>query len=228
MKKLILPVLIVLILATSVFAQKGAKPWSEWSKDEVDKVLDKSAWGHVLTNTDTSEMTVTFGQASPIDGAKNQALSWSYRIRFFSAKPIREAFARKVMLANPGLKPQQLERFISGDYSESIVIAVTFESSDRRYLAAREEAFKLGTTEQLRNKVYLELKDGRRVELAEYAPPSDDGTGAKFVFPRLIEGKPFVADEKDVIRFQADFPNGVSFGYRFKVADMVYDGKLEY
>jgi hypothetical protein len=173
-------------------------------------------------------MTVTFGQANLGDGAKNQAVSWNYRIRFFSAKPVREALARKVMLANPSIKPQQLDRFINSDYSESIVIAVTFDSTDRRYLAEREKAFNLGTTEQLKNTVYLELKDGKRIPLAEYAPPSQDGTGAKFVFPRSIDDKPFVPDEKEIIRFVANFPNGVSFGYRFKVAEMMYDGKLEY
>jgi hypothetical protein len=228
MKKFLFPILVFALLATAGLAQKSAKPWSEWSKDEVDKMLDKSPWGHVLTNTDTSEMTVTFGQANLGDGAKNQAVSWNYRIRFFSAKPIREALARKVMLANPSIKPQQLDRFINSDYSESIVIAVTFDSTDRRYLAEREKAFNLGTTEQLKNTVYLELKDGKRIPLAEYAPPSQDGTGAKFVFPRSIDDKPFVPDEKEIIRFVANFPNGVSFGYRFKVAEMMYDGKLEY
>jgi hypothetical protein len=228
MKKYLLPILFFALFASASLAQKPSKPWSEWTKDEVDKMLDKSAWGHVLTNTDTSEMTVTFGQASMTDGAKNQAISWNYRIRFFSAKPIREAFARKVMLANPALKPQQLDRFINSDYSESIVIAVTFDSPDRRFTALREEAFNLGTTEKLASSVYLELKDGRRVELAEYSPPSKDGTGAKFVFPRTVNGKPFVSDEKDIIRFAADFKNGVTFEYRFKLADMMYDGKLEY
>jgi hypothetical protein len=87
MKKFLFPILVFVLLVSAGLAQKSAKPWSEWSKDEVDKMLDKSPWGHVLTNTDTSEMTVTFGQASLGDGAKNQAVSWNYRIRFFSAKP---------------------------------------------------------------------------------------------------------------------------------------------
>jgi hypothetical protein len=228
MKKFLFPILVFILLVSTGLAQKSAKPWSEWSKDEVDKMLDNSPWGHVLTNTDTSEMTVTFGASGGTFGSRNQALSWNYRIRFFSAKPIREAFARKVMLANPALKPQQLDRFINSDYSESIVIAVTFDSPDRRYVALREEAFGLGTTEKLANSVYLEMKDGRRIGLAEYAPPSQDGTGAKFVFPKMVDGKPFVKDDKEIIRFVADFKNGVAFEYRFKVADMMYDGKLEY
>jgi hypothetical protein len=227
MKRISVLTLFLSLLITTASAQKSSKPWSDWSKDEVDKMLDKSPWGRVLTNTDTSEMTVTFGQSGD-GGARNQAVSWNYRIRFFSAKPIREAFARRVMMANPAIKPQQLDRFINSDYSESIVIAVTFDSPDRRYVALREEAFGLGTTEKLQNSVYLELKDGRRIGLAEYAPPSQDGTGAKFVFPKMIDGKPFIPDDKEILRFVADFKNGVAFGYRFKVADMMYDGKLEF
>src|SRR5262249_20028095 len=134
---------LILVAAFSVLssAQKEQKPWTEWTKDDVDKMLNKSPWGHTLTNTDTSEMTATLGVSNGGQGANNQAISWNYHIMFFSAKPIRQAFARRVLLTNPNLKPAQLQNFVDGDYSESIVVAVTFEGTDRRYLAEREKAF---------------------------------------------------------------------------------------
>ena len=232
MKRSITISICLLLLAVSCLAQKekdAAKPWPEWSKEDVDKMLNKSPWGHVITNTDTSEMTATLGVSRGDQGSNNQAISWNYRVRFFSAKPIREAFARKLLLDNPALKPQQLENFVNGDYSDSIVVAVVYEATDRRYLAEREKAFNFATTEQLASTVFLELKNGKLIPLTEYAPPTKDGTGAKFVFPRTINGTPYITDEKDVIRFVANMANtGIGFEYRFKLADMTYDGKLEY
>jgi hypothetical protein len=220
-------VLILTLFLSSTFsvAQKQPKPWTEWTKDDVEKMLDKSAWGHVVTGTDTTTMTVRMGEPSG-----NDQTTWNYRIRFFSARPIREAFARKVLLDNPKLQPSQLERFVNSDYSDSIVIAVSFDSTDRRYLSQIEEGFNSATTEILRKggQSYIELKDGRYVNLIQYEPPSKDGTGAKFVFPRELDGKPLAADEKDVLRFVAIMGNGISVSYKFKVADMMYNGKLEY
>lgn len=227
-KRILIVVLPLLVLAIGISAQKALKPWTEWNKDDVDRMLNKSAWGHVITNTDTSEMTATLGVSRGGQGANNQAISWNYRVRFFSAKPIREAFARKLLLDNSSLKPEQLERFVNGDYSESIVIAVVYDATDRRYLAEREKAFNGATTDLLANTVYLELKDGKHIPLAEYSRPTKDGTGAKFVFPRSANGTPYLTDEKGVIRFVANMGNGIEFEYRFKLADMVYDGKLEY
>ena len=232
MKRIFAVFICLLLFALTGLAQKdknAAKPWPEWTKDEVDKMLNKSPWGHVITNTDTSEMTATLGVSRGDQGSNNQAISWNYRVRFFSAKPIRQAFARKLLLDNPALKSQQLENFVNGDYSESIVLAVTYEATDRRYLAEREKAFNQATTEQLASTVYLELKNGKRIPLAEYSPPTKDGTGAKFVFPRTNNGLPYITDEKDVIRFVANMADtGIGFEYRFKLADMMYDGKLEY
>ena len=108
------------VLGLIVFAQVSAlgqtKSWSEWDKKAVDKMLNGSAWGQTQTETDTSEMTVTFGMSRQGDAAaNNQALSLNYRIRFFSARPIREAFARQVLLGNPNLKAAHLENFVNGD-----------------------------------------------------------------------------------------------------------------
>jgi hypothetical protein len=229
MKKLIIVFVFLMLFALTTFAQKDPKPWSEWTKDDITRMLDKSPWGHVITNTDASNLMVTMGVAQTDQGPTNQAISWNYRVRFFSAKPIRQAFARKLLLYNPSLKPQQLENFVNGDYSDSIVIAVVFDSTDRRYLAEREKAFNQSTTELLAKTVYLELKGGQRIPLAEYSPPTKDGTGAKFVFPRNINGKPYIADDKDVIRFVANMGDtGIGFDYRFKLSEMTYDGKLEY
>lgn len=40
----------------------------------------------------------------------------------------------------------------------------------------------------LKNNTYLSGKGGERVFIAQYLPPQKDNLGAKFVFPRLVNG----------------------------------------
>lgn len=227
MKKALFAFLLTALITCAGSAQT-AKPWSEWTKDEVDKMLNRSAWGHTVVNTDTSQMTVVFGQARTSQGATNQEMHTSYHIMFFSARPIREAFARRVMLNNPAIKANQLQNFVNGNYSDEIVVAVTYDSTDRRYLAPIEEAFNSATTGNLAGKVYLELKDGKHIMMSEYAPATTDGTGAKFVFPRYVGDQLFAAGDNDVLRFVAIMSSDVQMSWRFKLADMKYNGKIEY
>jgi len=123
MNRTIIILLLVVSTTAAAFSQNQTKSWADWSKEDVDKMLNKSAWGHAVVNTDASEMTVTFGVSQTDQGTRNQAISWNYRVRLFSAKPIRAAFAKKLLLENPSLKPAQLENFVNGDYSDTIVLA---------------------------------------------------------------------------------------------------------
>lgn len=248
MKKVLCSCMLLVLFASSIPAQK-TKPWSEWSKKEVEKMLNESAWGQSQVDTDTSEMTFSStgdpnrgpGAAATRDdtsansaerlgsGAKNQAISLTYRVRFFSAKPIREAFARMITLSNPNVKATQLQNFVDGDYSEiGIVVAVTYESPDRRLLGPADQAFRSATADILKNKCYLERKDGKRIFLEGYEQAGTDGTGTKFIFPRTVDGQPFLTPESDMVRFVADFGKGVKVERRFKVSDMMYNGKMEY
>ena len=51
--------------------------------------------------------------------------------------------------------------------------------------------------------------------------------GAKFVFPRILEGKPFLDNSSGEVRVYIDLGK-TKLSRRFKVAEMTYDGKLEY
>jgi len=237
LKRLVLLVFAVCSLSIGAAAQK--KSWADWDKKDVDKMLNTSGWSHVQHDTDTSEMmyqptsSPTSGNDSrrssrAASGATNGVVDVTYGIRFFSARPIREAYARNILLANPNIKPAQLQNFVDGDYSQAIVVAVTYDSTDQRSLGPVREAFGSATSEKLKNTVYLERKDGKRIFLDEYALPEKDGTGAKFVFPRLNEGHPFFEGNDETLRFYADLGKGVVVTWKFKLADMMYNGKMEY
>jgi len=45
---------------------------------------------------------------------------------------------------------------------------------------------------------------------------------------RTLEGQPFLTTESDNVRFFAQLNEKMKLNVRYKVSDMMYDGKLEY
>ena len=89
------------------------------------------------------------------------------------------------------------------------------------------QAFSGANTEALQKNVYLERKDGKKLFLMDYRPPVQDGMGAKFVFKRVVDGQPFLT-ENDNVRFVAQMNERMKLDTRYKLSNMLYDGKLEY
>jgi hypothetical protein len=121
----------------------------------------------------------------------------------------------------------QLGPFVERDFSEYIVVTVTFDASDNRFSGPALQAFGSATTGTLKNQAYLERSDGKRLFVMDYKPPINDGLGAKFVFPRNVDGQPFLTEEGDV-RFFAQVNSKISINTKYKLKDMMYEGKLEY
>jgi len=230
--------LLAFVLVVGATAAQKEKPWTEWTKKDAQKILDDSAWGQTQIETDTSEMTWSTA-TRPITGpgALNQATSVSYFIRFVSAKPIRQAYARLAELDSANT-PQQLKAardFVDDARFEQIVsVSVDCTTKDGRFYGPAFQAFNSAITNTLRNNTYLELKGGKRIFLQEYQPPTAGGIGAIFNFPRLENGKPLLDAKSGEIRFYSLFPNKMTDGrplelnMRFKVDKMMYGGVLEY
>jgi len=235
MKKFAVVLLFILTLMPAAGAQKKIKPWTEWNEKDALKILDDSAWGQTQVDTDTSEMfyspTTQSGSGSSASrntqGALNQATSINYHIRFLSAKPIRQAVARLMEAKNPQLAGN-LRAFVERGFDEVVVVAVTFDSKDGRFSGRAMQAFNSANTGLLKNNTYLETKGGKRIFLENYQAPIKDDLGAKFVFKRLVDGEPFIRPDSGEVRFYSEIPPGIKLNMRFKIADMMYDGKLEY
>ncbi|HMJ25349.1 MAG TPA: hypothetical protein VK475_05950 [Pyrinomonadaceae bacterium] len=246
MRTILLACSILVLLAASVSAQK-TKPWTEWSAKDADKVLNDSGWGQTLTEGDnnsqpssTSAITQTTAArentvknasaAKNVEsGEKSDPMSVHYRVRLLSAKPIRAAFVRKIELQGaPPEKVAQLRTFVDRDFGDYIVVTITIDGTDvkRRGLATTE--ISAADAEALKTTTYLERKDGKRVSLMDYRAPTQDGLGAKFVFPRMIEGKPFIEADSGEVRFCTQTGKALKIARRFKVSEMMFDGKLEY
>ena len=217
--------------------------------------LNDSPWGKTQTETDTSEMFFSptrpgsgmpgGAQADPRAvreqqarnnertgrGALNQAISVNYRVRFFSARPIREAFAKLFVLNNPNASAELVDDwkgFIERDFGPFIVITVNYDSEDGRLLGPAIQAFASSTKDTLKNNTYLERNDGKRVFLIDYRPPSSDGVGAKFVFPRLVESGPFLSTTNTFVRFVSDLPGNIKLNVKYDLRNMIFNDRLMY
>jgi hypothetical protein len=163
-------------------------------------------------------------------GATNQSVNVKFHVRFLSARPIRQAFVRVMELQqkpNPQAS-ETLHRFAEVKWENSIIVAVTFESTDQRYSGTVMQAFNSAATGTLKNDTYLERNDGKRLFLEEYVPPGKDGFGARFIFFRELNGQPFITKDTGEVRFYAQYAKGPKIDRRFKVANMLYEGALEY
>jgi hypothetical protein len=235
------------MFACVALAQKQ-KPWTEWTKKDVEKFLNDSAWGQTQSeggsarSSSSSQSAITsttaarnedrsLSSAGRSESGETKPVSYvKYHVRFLSAKPIRAAFARMVLLSRPQADENlttQLQGFVDRDFSEYIVVSVGVEVGDQKMAGPLTAAFNSATTETLKENVYLERKDGKKLPLFEYRAPAEDGMGAKFVFKRVMDGQPFLS-ENDTVRFIAQFNEKMKVNTRYKLSDMLYDGKLEY
>jgi hypothetical protein len=237
---------ILILFVVSAAAQK-TKPWTEWSEKEAEKIMNDSAWGQTQTEGDTSsqpsstsaitsttaarrEDTNTKAAANVESGEKKDtAMSIHYRVRLLSAKPIRAAFVRMVELQGaPPERVAQLRTFVDRDFGDYIVVTITMDGNDRKRMGPVIQELSGADAIVLKTTTYLERKDGKRVSLMDYRAPIQDGLGAKFVFPRMLDGKPFIEANSGEVRFSTEVGKAVKISRRFKVSEMMYDGKLEY
>ncbi len=245
----------LLAFSFAVPAQQRSGTWMELPKKEAEQILNESPWAHTQIDTDVSEMfysptkagspsaarsSASVGQTGDQQsinnnrsdrGAVNQAVNIKYRICFLSARPVREAFAKMVLSSHHQADDQlvsRLQSFVERDFSPYIVVAVNVEANDQRFSGPIMQAINSANTGTLKNAAYLEREDGQRLFLISYIAPIQDGLGAKFIFPRTQKGEFFLTSKSDTVRFVAEFDGSFKLNMRFKVADMMFDDKLEY
>jgi len=235
--------LVLLLASFSVSAQKTTQ-WSEWSKKEAEKILNDSPWSQTQTETNTSEMfyspttdprlsgvrSTSNTESRISQGATNQSINVKYYIRFFSARPVRQALVRMMML-NQKFDAQttdKLRNFAEFKSTDSIILTVTFESNDQRFSGQAMQAFNSAVIGTLKNNTYLERNDGKRLFLEEYVPPGKDGFGSRFIFLRALDGKDFITGDAKEVRFYSEVSKDIKLDKRFKLSDMIYQGQLEY
>ena len=227
---------VLLVFSNPVSGQWNKKAYTEWSEKEAQKVLDNSPWGQTQVFSNTSRMFST-GPGRGVEGSAPQEGSadhLNFRIRFLSAKPVRQAFSRIIELGQNGeVNDQlaaQLKAFATGaGFPDYVVISVNVDSAAQKgQLQQATSLLVTRTTAELKNNTYLLTRGGERIFLQEFQPPKKDGLGAKFIFPRLVDGKAYITEESGEVKFYAELSKDYTLNMRFKVKDMMFDGKLEY
>jgi hypothetical protein len=212
-------------------AQWNKKPYTEWSEKEALKLLNESPWGQTQIFTNNSNTFGTGPGSSRASGDYNTYFL-NIRIRFLSAKPVRQAFSRLIAIKQKGeMNDQlaaQLKAFATQDLPDYIIIAVDVDSSEaKNEIREFRSLLDTRTTVDLKSDTYLSV-GGERVYVADYQPPKKDGLGAKFIFPRKVNGKPLVTPETQEILFYSELSPKYKLSMRYKVKELIYDGKLEY
>ncbi len=223
-----------LTLALLVTAAWGGpvrlESFAEWSLSEAIEILNSSAWARNETFT-----RVVSGVGSGVSGEKE--IYNTFFVRFLSARPIREAYTRvqQIQFGYDQLTEEEKRQFdeltragLELDVENWIVVAVSFRSNDPEEESQVRQFFESETTQTLRNRAFLSTEQFPQVELAAYFPPSEEGVGAKFVFPREVDGIPVVSPESEGVTFELLEVPGASPQLRatFLVKGMVLDGEL--
>jgi hypothetical protein len=238
MKSRAVTLLALLGFALAIYA--ADKPWTEWTKKDAEKILQDSNWSQTQTYTDISEPMYSSAQRPTGGmGALNMYTNLKYYISFLSAKPVRQAYLRLAELNPEQTTPADIEKMrqfvATKEFEKAIVIAVTYSSTDQRFLSSAFSTFSNGITSTLKSNCYLDVK-GKRVFLQEYVRPVvGQNLGAKFIFPRFVDDKPVIDDKTRDVRFYAEFPPPkdtsniqVKLDMRFTVAKFLYEGALEF
>jgi len=229
---------IALILALILFVSplSGAKDFWEqsyekWSRAQVVSMLNHSPWAQ-----DQNVRVPIQGINSGINGEKEWTLN--VMVRFFSALPIRQSYVRMAELMNnyDEMAPDQKQAFAARfsrplkiDVSNRVIVAVEVGSNVAETDRDLKRFFATASADTLKQDVYLITPNQGRLQISEYFPPSNDGTGAKFIFPRQVNGKSIVdpGDKKITLELYVP-PVNQKVRIDFNVPEMSYQGELSY
>ena len=136
-----------------------------------------------------------------------------FTARLFSAQPIRDVYVRMLQIMNhyDGLPPdkqhafdQELDRFLHADFSQQVVIALSYHCNDPVAQLNLDKWFNTQTTDTLKQNAYLFSPIAGQLELLKYFP-NQGALGAEFVFPRIFKGEPILQAGAGKMRFQLSY-----------------------
>ncbi len=197
---------ILLAGASMLFAQgPKSEDFGRLSLQEAVALLTRSPWARQETYT-----RILGGIGSGLSGEKE--IYSTFFVRFLSARPIREAYARvrQIQANYDKLPPEEklrldraLEPGLTLDVSRWIVLTVGFRSNDPSVELRVRQFLEVQTTESMRLRAYLSTVRFPQLKLAAYFPPHEDEVGAKFVFPRSVGGVPVISGEDAAVSVRA-------------------------
>ncbi|RPJ56368.1 MAG: hypothetical protein EHM23_23760 [Acidobacteria bacterium] len=217
--------LIFFVLALFPESAVWEKDFHSWSLEEALSILNDSPWAREQTAT-----RVVGGIGSGIAGEKE--IYERFYVRLLSARPIREAYARadRLISNTESVDPtaaKSAKDSLDLDTSDWIVVAVAFRSNDMSREQEVKRELQTQTTETMKTRAYLSTARFPQVRIMAFFPALEDGVGAKFVFPRKINGEAVVTAGDQNLIFELEMPGDMpDVRTTFKVREMMVKGEL--
>lgn len=237
---LVLPVILLTgaTLCAQPFWQK--KKYSNWSKDEVKKMLEDSPWsGSYAFNA----MALEILQQSNPDSRARESRPWiRYNVQFHSALPIRQAMVRQEQIA---LKYDQLSaekqqifdqdsaKFLNATFADVVRVHVQYSSNIPDLDRELARHWQTNSPTELQKDIYLVTSNGQRVSPLRFAVAKGGERSFDLVFPRRVDGKPLLDPSDGTLSLEFPHPRiGQMQGGRvlveFKASKMMVDGQPAY
>ncbi len=222
-------VFLSILALLAIPALVASDSYQNWTLSEALKLLNDSSWAQQETYTQ-----VIGGIGSGLQGEKE--IYNTFFVRFLSAAPIRQAYARikQIHVGYDTLKEAEREKIneqiklgLELDVSQWIIVAVTFRSNNLSQQSRVDQFFQSQTLETLRTRVFLSTDNFPKLHPLAYYPPKEESVGAKFVFPRKIDNISVITPDDEMVVFELDVI-GMEHDLRaiFSVQEMIVDGVL--
>ncbi len=216
-----------------------AKPFTEWSVKEVEKLLRNSPWSKPITiNTGMmgwggggsgggrgmprgGAVAIEDGEVGGGTGGRSGGEGGSGArsidvVATWYSKPVRQAMARSLTLRHPEAPKEQLDKLLNypdTPYFDVLVIGWTGSRGDQET-----------EIRKLREETCLEKKNKEKIGVADMILPQGRGQPLVLLFPKQIDGRPTVTlEDKEVTLRTRVGQNAIRA--RFRLADMVVNGE---
>jgi hypothetical protein len=181
-------------------------------------MVTKSPWAfqYVHTNFDRPATNISAGPGTVTEGEVNARLEpqsgeRESRILFqfvlVSAKPIRMARARLMLLQSPNMTAQA-EQFVNQPVGNEIPIQVQYASRPPGISAIHDiqNYFRRATINDFQSNTFLTSSDSKEpIHISRYEPPTEKSPFGLFVFPRFDpSGKPYFTGKEKSITLRSD------------------------
>jgi hypothetical protein len=247
-------VIVVIITGTglSLRAQVGLpeKPFNQWSKDEVKKILTDSIWAKTQTVRlqRRSQVRSIAGQteSETLSGkgeltSAEDPLEYKFTLRLHSALPIRQALLRQEQLKWNYEKRSLAERkAFDAEGSKALldcpvcadfyVLSVGFGSENSSGNDLIHQWFGSATLPLIKDYITLANDRGERRALMDFIPPKKSGDDVFFIFPRRDERGQLLftpASKKLIFRMSDKSVNSVT-NFTLDITRLLVDGNVRF
>ena len=217
----------MMLAAVFLSAEKNAfwtaRPYTEWTDKEVDKLLKDSPWARtILLSTGPDESAQQRGRGGEeSDAGLSTAGNPPFRERpklaiTWYSRTIRQGVARRLLLANPA-STEQADHLLNRPPSQFYEILVVGWNPGRN----RDQAL-----QALKEQTFLQKKNKEKIPLGDVILPVKRGDPLVLRFAREANGKPvLVLEDKEVMLVLKHGENTTRVP--FKLSEMVVRDQLD-